>query len=590
MSRPTDWDVLELDGDPTPGDPSAVRELARRFLEFAAAVEHASGQVTAVAGDGVVRSWVGQAGDCFRDELDEIPGQLQKLETSHRMVGNALSAYEPVLDAAQTQAGRALACGREARARRDQAQLLVGPARTAFASAMSMVTDPVPAFRAYATEAPQPDPVQVAQVIRNLDVARTSLDQARKSVQAAQDDLDVARRLALSAQRMRQDAAKTCAHAIRDASEAGIRNRSWFSWERLKERAGEMWHAAVRVARITVALLGVVVLLVGGPLAWAMLAVAIIVLVDTLVRYGNGQASLWEVGFALLDCVPSTKGLTTIGGLARGIRGAGQALRGGRAYTTTLLKNLLSHGGTVTPDGRILMVGGEALGDTHQAAKDAFVTVRSGDAAAGRAEDVVWAGEDGLTLTAEQNAAVNRYIDDAADIEPFIREKLSSFLELHPDAEMVGLDYALKSADSLKRKVSTALFHAPDISIVDSLARIRDSVRYTVRISVDTYSRAVRDTMASLESNGFERLDFKNRWGNDGYQGVNSTWRDQVSGRVFEIQFHTADSFDAKMVTHGLYEQARLPGASEVRRSALDVEQNEIFSRVPVPSGAVDLT
>ncbi|WP_131792655.1 WXG100 family type VII secretion target, partial [Candidatus Protofrankia datiscae] len=141
MSRPTDWGVLDIEHDPTPGDPFAVRELARRFLTFAADVEHARGQIATVTVGGVVQSWAGTAGDAFRDELDEFPGQLTRLETSYRMAGQALGAYEPILDAAQRQADRALARGRDARALRDHAQTLLTPAQTALTTAAAALTD-----------------------------------------------------------------------------------------------------------------------------------------------------------------------------------------------------------------------------------------------------------------------------------------------------------------------------------------------------------------------------------------------------------------------------------------------------------------
>ncbi|WP_258037363.1 DUF6531 domain-containing protein, partial [Streptomyces sp. SM14] len=68
------------------------------------------------------------------------------------------------------------------------------------------------------------------------------------------------------------------------------------------------------------AVLGVVVMIIGGPLAWVVLAAALIVLADTLIDYANGNASLWDVGFAMLDCIPGFKGLTSLAGLAGGVK------------------------------------------------------------------------------------------------------------------------------------------------------------------------------------------------------------------------------------------------------------------------------
>ncbi len=158
MNRPTDWAVLDLDADPTPGDPFSVRQLARRFLEFAADVEYARGQVASLSAGGVVESWLGDAGNAFREEIAEFPGQLQKLETSYRMAGNALTAYEPILAAAQVQADRALAQGRDARSRRDSAQNLLGSAQAVLTADAAALADLASVSSTYAADAPAARP------------------------------------------------------------------------------------------------------------------------------------------------------------------------------------------------------------------------------------------------------------------------------------------------------------------------------------------------------------------------------------------------------------------------------------------------
>lgn len=40
MSRPTGWDVLDLDEDPTPGDAWTVADLQRRWANESANWEH----------------------------------------------------------------------------------------------------------------------------------------------------------------------------------------------------------------------------------------------------------------------------------------------------------------------------------------------------------------------------------------------------------------------------------------------------------------------------------------------------------------------------------------------------------------------
>jgi len=69
----------------------------------------------------------------------------------------------------------------------------------------------------------------------------------------------------------------------------------------------------------------VIAMIIGGPILGAIVLIAaLVVLADTLYKYSKGQASLWDVAFAALDCIPGGKGLTTLGGLAKGLKGLGK--------------------------------------------------------------------------------------------------------------------------------------------------------------------------------------------------------------------------------------------------------------------------
>ena len=53
-------------------------------------------------------------------------------------------------------------------------------------------------------------------------------------------------------------------------------------------------------------MLGIVALIIGGPILGAIVLIAaLVVLADTLNKYAKGQASLWDVAFAALDCIPA---------------------------------------------------------------------------------------------------------------------------------------------------------------------------------------------------------------------------------------------------------------------------------------------
>lgn len=200
--------------------------------------------------------------------------------------------------------------------------------------------------------------------------------------------------------------------------------------------------------------------------------------------------------------------------------------------------------------------------------------------------DSGWHGEGDLHLTPAEHTAANDFLARAQRAEPEITHSMQAIAEAVPGSDLVGLDYRLKTEDSFKRKLTTAIEFDPDVSVADHLADMKDSVRYTLRISEDSYTSGVQHAVQTLRDNGYESVTFKNTWGSDGYQGINSTWRDPHTGHIFEVQFHTPHSFDAKMITHDLYEQSRLPGVSAEIQRDLARQQNEIFSTIPRPPGA----
>ena len=108
MARPTGWDILGLDGDPTPGVVESVQALAKEFGDFAHDVESAYRSLNSFGSDTAALQWVGQTAEAFKSNYGPLPGRLQKLYTSYSEASDALSAYAPKLQAAQTKADAAL--------------------------------------------------------------------------------------------------------------------------------------------------------------------------------------------------------------------------------------------------------------------------------------------------------------------------------------------------------------------------------------------------------------------------------------------------------------------------------------------------
>ncbi|KAB8164687.1 hypothetical protein FH609_018495 [Streptomyces sp. 3MP-14] len=321
MARPSDWSPVDMDRDPTPGDPDEVRDLADDLQEFADDVGEALGKIRGLASERAVLDWAGLSADAFRSEFEGVPDNLTKLEDSYALCAQALHTYWPKLQTAQGMADRAVS-----------AQADLASAQSALGDAQDWVGRAGDEAERLQREGERdnvepPDEADVRAAARDQQAAEAAAGAARGRVDDAEERLSAARQLALDAQEMREEAARVCAQGIEEASDAGIQNRKW--WEKAIKWVTDNWDTIVEVCKVIVAVLGIVVMIIGGPLAWVVLAAALVVLADTLIKYAKGEAGLLDVAFAALDCIPGMKGLTTLGGLARGLRGvASTGLRG----------------------------------------------------------------------------------------------------------------------------------------------------------------------------------------------------------------------------------------------------------------------
>ena len=171
-------------------------------------------------------------------------------------------------------------------------------------------------------------------------------------------------------------------------------------------------------------------------------------------------------------------------------------------------------------------------------------------------DDVAWSGE-GRTLNSTENLAADRFLEHAYAAEEKITPRMR---ELATDAggRLYGEEFARKSEESFKRKLSDEIYNEhPGEPLDRQLANMKDAVRYTVGFEDGHYTEGARRVVDGLlnarDEHGqprYEPVKFKNSWGNDeGYVGINSFWRDNATGQVFELQIHSESSFAAKMET-----------------------------------------
>ncbi|WP_399929799.1 DUF6531 domain-containing protein [Streptomyces kanamyceticus] len=324
-----------MDKDPTPGDPHRVRKLAKDLHDFSDDVGKVLRDIKGMAGEDAILRWAGKTADAFTEQFEDAPAKLKKLKKSYGMAGDALSAYWPELERAQSLADKALVKGREA-----QADL--ASAKSRLTSADSWVDKAGKEADKYkddggskGKDVPKPDESKVRAATRNAASAEKAQKSAQGDVDAAKSALDAAKKMAEDARKMREEAAGTAKRKIDEASDAGIPNRKW--WEEVGDWVSDNWDTIVEVCKVVVAVVGIIAMIVGGPILAAIVIVAgAIVLADTLNKYRKGQAGLMDVAFAALDCVPGMKGLTTAAKLGKGLKGLKGGLKGFKSARTAI--------------------------------------------------------------------------------------------------------------------------------------------------------------------------------------------------------------------------------------------------------------
>jgi hypothetical protein len=157
---------------------------------------------------------------------------------------------------------------------------------------------------------------------------------------------------------------------------------------------------------------------------------------------------------------------------------------------------------------------------------------------------------------------------------------------LVPDTEK----FALKSPDRFKEKLAKMIAIEPDRPSSDLSREIHDGIRYTFLFDSEHYSTGVEAACSELGRNNHILIGFKPGWAGEEYKGINSQWKDTASGQLFEVQFHTPDSWEAKQKTHDAYERIESPETPVAERLRLRDYQREISARVTVPPDVLEFS
>jgi hypothetical protein len=215
----------------------------------------------------------------------------------------------------------------------------------------------------------------------------------------------------------------------------------------------------------------------------------------------------------------------------------------------------------------------------------------------GRAEartepDGSWVCGEHRRLDPEQNTEASKAHADLADeADRHILPALRRVEAADPERRLAGLEHMIKGEDRLKEKLADAWHGRPGLSVRQVISMIPDAVRSTFTYNSERYAEGVLADVDRLKAEGYELIKLKNLWHADQYRGINSQWFRSETGTRFEMQFHTAESLEAKELTHEAYERIRantaLPADEQdlVEERELENFQQRVNTQVAIPPG-----
>jgi len=200
-----------------------------------------------------------------------------------------------------------------------------------------------------------------------------------------------------------------------------------------------------------------------------------------------------------------------------------------------------------------------------------------------------WRGEGDRYLKVADNSRVEEACDRIADLE---REKITPAMRAiesqDPDRHLIGFDHRRKDRDRIKEKVCDTKEEA-GATTEEAISIVPDAIRFTFQYREAHYTQGVWADVERLKGQGFELHKLKNAWSKEEYQGINSQWIEPDSGQLFEVQFHTRISYEAKQLTHDAYKLLRTYQVDEFEKMILKAFQRKVSADVPIPPGATDI-
>jgi len=161
---------------------------------------------------------------------------------------------------------------------------------------------------------------------------------------------------------------------------------------------------------------------------------------------------------------------------------------------------------------------------------------------------------------AQQAALVNRLAVDLnsrfVTLEPGITQAVN---KVASPEDFRKLKFKVKSVSSIESKILNDVAANYDLTHEQAAAKLHDGNRYMlVWDAEDSFGVKYEALKARLAEDGWQIFDEKDKNGfetGDHYQGFNVQW--EKAGAFVEIQFHTPDTYAAKLISDPLYVSLR---------------------------------
>lgn len=169
-----------------------------------------------------------------------------------------------------------------------------------------------------------------------------------------------------------------------------------------------------------------------------------------------------------------------------------------------------------------------------------------------------------------------RIYKQIAEKEPSITEDVKE-IAMNNEMELYGLESRLKTPISLYEKMHKRGTFA-------DITKMKDIVRYTGVSSSEKLVKSIMTSLKDFKKMGYKILKIKNTWldKDSAYKGVGVFLISPI-GQIFEMQFHTEESYEVKNEIHLLYETRRTISDNDPQAMEIDVIMKEASSKLIPP-------